>query len=50
MIYLVEWVCCKLAGEDTPRVPMDPPVFMLTPRSIKDAEYSQWGPGIPFID
>ena len=33
-----------------PQFPMDPLVFMLAPRSMMDAEYNQWGSGIPFTD
>ena len=50
MIYLVERVCCQLGGEDMPRVPMDPLVFMLAPRSMMNAEYDLWGLGIPFTN
>ena len=40
MIYLAKRVCCQLAGEDVPRVPIDPLVFMLAPRPMMDAEYN----------
>ena len=43
-------MCCQLSGEDAPRVLMEPLVFMLAPRSMMDAEYSQWRPSIPFTD
>lgn len=36
--------------EDVPQVFMDLLVFMLAPYFMIDAEYSQWGPGIPFTD
>ena len=29
---------------------MDPPVFMLTLRSMTNVKYNLWGPGIPFTD
>ena len=50
VIYLAEWVCCQLTGEDTPWILVDPPMFMLTSCSMTDAEYSQRRPGIPFAD
>ena len=50
VIYLAERACCQLPGMDTPWVPMDPLVFMLAPRSMTDAKYSQWRPSIPFTD
>ena len=50
VIYLMERVCCQLAGKDAPRVPVDPLVFMLAPRSMTDAEYNQWGLSIPLTD
>ena len=50
VIYLAERVCCQLAIEDVPRVPIDPLVFMLAPHSTMNAEYELWRPGIPFID
>ena len=39
VIYLAERVCCQLAIEDVPRVPIDPLVFMLAPHSTMNAEY-----------
>ena len=42
VIYLVERVCCQLADEDVPQVPMDPLMFMLTPYSMTNAEYDLW--------
>lgn len=39
LIYLTESMCCQLASKDVPQVPMDPPVFMLSPRSMTNAEY-----------
>ena len=50
VIYLVERVCCQLAGEDALQVPMDPLVFMLAPHSMTNAEYNLWRPGIPFTN
>ena len=40
VIYLVERVCCQLAGEDVPQVPVNPLVFMLASHSITDAKYA----------
>ena len=40
VIYLVERVCCQLAGEDVPQVPVNPLVFMLASHSITAAEYA----------
>ena len=40
VIYLVERVCCQLAGEDAPWVPLDPSVFMLALCSMTNAEYN----------
>ncbi|KAK9998130.1 hypothetical protein SO802_017733 [Lithocarpus litseifolius] len=48
VIYLTERVCCQLAGEDMPQVPIDPLEFMLAPHSMTNVEYDLWGPGIPF--
>jgi len=39
VLYLAERVCCQLVGEDDLQVPMDPPVFMLAPLSMTNAEY-----------
>ena len=50
MIYLAERVCCQLAGEAGPRVPIDPLMFMLTPRSMTNMEYGLWGPNFPFTN
>ena len=50
MIYFAERVCCQLAGEDAPQVPMDPLMFMLAPCSMTNVEYDLWGLGIPFIE
>ncbi|XP_023911627.1 aspartic proteinase CDR1 [Quercus suber] len=45
VIYLVERVCCQLADEDTPWVPMDPLVFMLAPCSMTNAKYNLYDNG-----
>ena len=50
MIYLAKRLCYQLAGKDATQVPRDPPVFMLAPRSMTNAEYDLWGPGIPFTE
>lgn len=50
VIHLVEKVCCQLAGEDVPRVPVDPLVFILALYSMTNAEYNLWRPGIPFTN
>ena len=50
MIYLAKRVCCQLAGEDVPWIPMDPPMFMLTPRCMTNMEYRECGLGIPFTN
>ena len=50
MIYLAKWVCCQLAGEDVPWIPMGPPMFMLTPRCMTNMEYKECGLGIPFTN
>ena len=50
VIYLMERVCCQLVGKDSPRVLVDPLVFMLALHSMTDVEYSQWGSSIPLTD
>ena len=50
VIYLAKRVYCQLAGEDAPRVPMDPIVFMLAPCSMMDVEYASWRLSIPFTN
>ena len=40
VIHLAKLVCCQLAGEDAPQVPVDPLVFMCAPHSMTDMEYS----------
>lgn len=35
-------------GEDVPQVPMDPPLFMLPPFSMTNAEYQLWRNDIPY--
>lgn len=35
-------------GDDTPKVPMDPPTFMLYPLFMPDAEYLLWKGGIAY--
>ena len=47
-LYLVERVRCQLVGRDDPQILMDPPEFILAPRSMTDAEYNSWRSGIPY--
>ena len=47
---LAERVWCQLVGADDLRIPMDPPEFMLAPRSMTNAEYDLWRRGIPFTE
>ena len=39
VLYLAERVRCQLVVKDAPQVPINPPVFMLAPLSMTDAEY-----------
>ena len=48
VLYPAEMVRCQLVGEDALLVPMDPPVFMLSPLSMTNAEYQLWRSGIPY--
>ena len=47
---MAKWVRCQLVGEDDPRVPMDPPKFMLAPLLMTIAKNALWRRGITYID
>jgi len=48
VLYLAKRASCQLASANTPQILMDPPLFMLAPLSMTDAEYQLWRNGIPY--